>query len=319
MALVDYSSSDSAEDDRQPPPSKRRKAHSSDLVHSEVADGGSSGTDARSKNAATGVSDMPPLPTEFHDLYASTVRQSVVDDPTLHHGRRRQTPHVVGNWPTHLYVEWYPTAMQHRLLCDLLDDIQAHLDEVELHNFLISDLGAPLPLHISLSRPLSLPTHDKDTFLEKITHTLRASTVHAFTVRPQALFWFRSPDSNRTFLVLRVGSNLEDEKNLNPELLGLLTRCNEIAKAFSLPALYQKGQTELVGNAFHISIGWTFDHPSDSTSMETLKLLNQAKFEPIRAWEIDVAGVKAKIGNVVNHIALDRLGRGGAESRLFES
>ncbi|KAI5459176.1 hypothetical protein BGZ63DRAFT_426475 [Mariannaea sp. PMI_226] len=319
MALVDYSSSDSAEDDTagQLPPPKRRKAHSSDVAASDTANDSNAVTNAKCKKADD-VSDMPPLPSHFHDLYASTVRHSVVDDPTLHHGRRRQIPHVVGNWPTHLYVEWHPTAAQHSDLFDLIGDVQIQLQEIKLHSFLTSDLGAPLPLHISLSRPLSLPTSDKDSFLEMTTQSIHNSATKTFIVRPKDLFWFRSPDSNRTFLVLRVASAPEDEKHLNDELLALLTRCNEVAKKFKQPILYQKGVTEADGKAFHISIGWTFDHPSDGNSMEMLQVFDETKFGTIRSWKIEVTGIKAKIGNVVNHIALDRSERTGTRRKLFE-
>ena len=94
MALVDYSSSASGESADEEPPAKRRRAgHAPDFGAGDAP------------SASGAASDMPPLPPAFHDLYASTVRQSVVDDPNLHQGRKRLIPHVPGNWPSHVYVE----------------------------------------------------------------------------------------------------------------------------------------------------------------------------------------------------------------------
>lgn len=97
MALVDYSDSDS-------------DPESGDEEAGSVAV-------KRQKTAHTKTPDesvLPPLPAAFHDLYASTVRVSTSDDPTLHQGRKRVNPHKAGNWPSHLYIECkLPVTLTH--------------------------------------------------------------------------------------------------------------------------------------------------------------------------------------------------------------
>jgi hypothetical protein len=85
MPLVDYASSDDEADIAAEDIAKSKQSPPKSLLRKHVA--------------------LPPLPETFFDLYASTVRTSSVDDPALHGGRKRTTPHVQGNWPTHVYIE----------------------------------------------------------------------------------------------------------------------------------------------------------------------------------------------------------------------
>lgn len=113
MALVDYSSSSSNSEDSETEngqlrvaDTKHRSSNPSNLA------GAQSVTGLVAARIGSGPeSKLPPLPPAFHDLYASTVRQSAVDDPALHQGRKRQVPHIVGNWPSHLYVECKPNSI----------------------------------------------------------------------------------------------------------------------------------------------------------------------------------------------------------------
>ncbi|OQE26566.1 hypothetical protein PENSTE_c005G03679 [Penicillium steckii] len=230
MSLVQYSDSDS---DSEPSPPRKKIVRPADP-------------------------DLPPLPASFHSLYASSTRVSTKDDPSLHAGRKRAIPHVEGNWPSHLYLEWVPVKEELRLLTDLIQatdpissdstsrDNQNKIantsantnananDPASIHSLLHTDLGAQLPLHISLSRPVILRNEQRAPFSETFAETINASNIPSFHVSPQTLKWDSNYEKTRWFLVLRVSRPKYD--NLNR----LLKTCNSVLHRFGQPPLYAK-------------------------------------------------------------------------------
>lgn len=254
---------------------------------------------------------LPPLPPAFHDLYASTVRTTPHDSPALHQGRTRTTPHVPGHWPSHVYLEWHPPAPIHAELTALLASLRAALPPgVEVHNFLTSDLGAPLPLHVSLSRPIVLTTGEKEGFLEEVVAAVGGGG--ALELEGDGVEWHRTEESGRSFLVLRVREvgRPAGGGNPNPGLTELLRRCNGVVEGYGQPGLYgwAFGQgEEVVGRAFHVSVAWSFAEPSGEVRRVTEEVFG-GEWGRGRV-RIEVNGVKVKIGNVVTHVPLR--GRGG--------
>ncbi|KAL1895583.1 poly(U)-specific 3'-to-5' RNA exonuclease [Ceratocystis pirilliformis] len=285
----------------------------------------------KQRTALNKAATVPPLPPNFLDLYASSVRTSAVDDPALHQGRKRQTPHVAGNWPSHLYIEWHPTTQQHYMLASLLKRITPLLrKDIKLHSLIESDLGAILPLHISLSRPIVFNTAQKDRFLDAITADIQASRMlpvlaltqlyaPSFMVSPYRLYWYTSPDSARTFLVLSVSSRRPaSNEPSNTQLTALLSRCNSTVQSFGQPALYAlkdqesakidteantSGTASVDSSAFHVSIAWMFDVPSQEVKQKSCAFFDNG-FSEVKDWKLDVGSVKAKIGNIITTISL---------------
>ncbi|EPE06699.1 hypothetical protein F503_03126 [Ophiostoma piceae UAMH 11346] len=301
MALVDYSSEGSGSDSG---------------LDSE--DGHKTTRQKSSKKNNTGA--PPPLPRAFHDLYAATVRTAPVDHPSLHNGRQRAIPHVAGQWPSHLYIEWHPSKLEYERLSELVLALRGRLDgaAADLHSFLTSDLGVPLPLHISFSRPFVLQTAGKADFLRQLTAKIKSASVGPFSVVFSDLFWYCGPDSARAFLVLRAqvegspGSASSSSSTHNGSLVTLLDRCNAQVTAAGQPALYS-GDASSTARSFHVSIAWTladieaWREPTSEVYERWRNSMDASEDdEGKERLRIDVESIKAKIGNVVTDIPLGK-------------
>ena len=183
-----------------------------------------------------------------------------------------------------------------------------------------SELGAPLPLHISLSRTLQIQTEDREVFLETVKTSLRKAAVRVFNIEFLGLKWVPNFDRNRWFLVLNIKKPEHDELNR------LLIACNEAAKKRSHGALYTGGEGDgpMVNDCsesnrkrrksqhdggeevdysgfFHISIAWNLAEPDP----EMISLVENMSIEPhIQSPEVTFDAVKVRIGNVVHKIDL---------------
>ncbi|KAJ5641824.1 hypothetical protein N7490_005824 [Penicillium lividum] len=259
MPLVQYSDSESEPDESEvlTPPAKRS-------CHKQATSGK--------------TSTLPPLPATFHDLYASTTRVSTQDDPSLHGGRKRVIPHVEGNWPTHVYLELYPSKEELFLLDDLIPN--ASSSHPKIQSLLHSDLGAQLPLHISLSRPVVLRTEQRNSFEESLQKKIVESQISPFFLTPDGLKWVSNYERTRWFLVLHVAKPEQDSLN------GLLHLSNRVLDGFNQPPLYASRNTphtQDFSDCFHISLAWTLNEPSqedkDRVSATDLKPLQHLKIQ----------------------------------------
>ncbi|PYH81703.1 hypothetical protein BO82DRAFT_354440 [Aspergillus uvarum CBS 121591] len=305
MALVQYSESESESGSDSEP------VHASQPPNKKLC---------TTKPPPTQPRPLPPLPAAFHDLYASSTRVSVRDDPSLHGGRKRVIPHIEGNWPTHLYLEWYASRAELSLLSDVILQIQQR-SSTKLQSLLHSDLGAQLPLHISLSRPVVLRTEQRQSFMEVFQSAVKQSRVAPFNTTADSLDCVSNYEKTRWFYVLRVRTPEEDQLNR------LLRQSNRALARFDQPRLYEKAvpsssagnrtatavkssraktkpetetETDYSG-CFHISVAWSLTAPSTAEKEQ----LANIDLRALHDLKIGFDCVKVKIGNQISSILLN--------------
>ncbi|KAH9891950.1 hypothetical protein C8Q73DRAFT_746942 [Cubamyces lactineus] len=201
------------------------------------------------------LKQLPALP----DYLAPKVP---VDNPALHQGRRRTTPHVEGQFAAYVYI---PVLVEKRsklykLLLRIFEaakrqvpilhpigfaDVVGGLSNTETKEK--SNTDAPVPagvdsveLHISLTRPTFLRAHQRNDFKRAVQKA--AKSKRRFAASFATLSELTNDERTRTFLTLEVGAGHDGLKALSDELTPIL-------KSIRQKEFYQDPR-------FHASIAW---------------------------------------------------------------
>ncbi|KAG2010105.1 hypothetical protein CC2G_012951 [Coprinopsis cinerea AmutBmut pab1-1] len=168
------------------------------------------------------------------------------DDPALHQGRIRTTPHVEGQFAAHVYVslslKGNPTL--YKLLKEVLRDAKELVPT--LHELVAFDTGYS-DLHVSLSRPVFLRAHQREEFKRSVRNIAKEQS--PFAISFAAFSELTNDEKTRTFLVLEVGAGHHNLRTLASSLTSVM-------KSFRQKEYYESPR-------FHASIGWALlDIPS---------------------------------------------------------
>ena len=210
-----------------------------------------------------------------------------------------------------------PTIAHLSSLSTLVEDVSRQTS-CTVKSLLVSDVGTPSALHISLSAPLILRTKDRDDFVKDIRgaiHRTNQSEMasNALTLRLSGLRWAANFERNRWFLAVGIARPAASRLN------ELLRSCNEVAISRGLPALYMNpdlahgGEKNLGSNSeqaksdnstdrFHFSIAWTLDDPLPHGQLMAPVAVSSQALEVVESIEVNVQTVKVKIGNCISSL-----------------
>ncbi|KDR82627.1 hypothetical protein GALMADRAFT_238043 [Galerina marginata CBS 339.88] len=194
----------------------------------------------------------PPMKKrKLPPLSSSIVTPGPVDNPALHQGRIRTTPHVDGQFAAHVYVS-LPLG-RHSLLYKVVQAILCDAKEAipTLHEIWTTEPVSQRPeLHISLSRPIFLRAHQREDLKRAVKNIAKAHK--AFIVSFAILSELINDEKTRTFLTMEVGAGHHELRSL----------ANSLAPA--IEAVRQ--QAYYVKPRFHASIAWALPNNRPGTS-----------------------------------------------------
>ncbi|KAG7444759.1 uncharacterized protein BT62DRAFT_981523 [Guyanagaster necrorhizus] len=187
------------------------------------------------------------LPT----LSASLVVAAPVDNPSLHQGRKRNTPHVDGQWAAHVFIS-LGLNRKSPLFSLLSEAIKSAKDDVPTLNDFWSKDGDTAPeLHVSLSRPIYLRAYQRED-LKRAVKSL-ALTHPRFTISFSTFSELTNDERTRAFLTIEVGAGHHQLSQLSTALAPTL-------QSFRQKDYYAEPR-------FHASIAWALlDETSPSES-----------------------------------------------------
>ena len=126
----------------------------------------------------------PPPPVKKRKLPALPSHLTLavpLDDPSKHQGRTRTTPHVEGQWAAHVYVSLLLHGALRGIVERAVDITKQEVPSVRLVGSADSDTGpgtdsvAPVrELHVSLTRPFFLRTHQKEEMKRAVRDAAKA-------------------------------------------------------------------------------------------------------------------------------------------------
>ncbi|KAI0366943.1 hypothetical protein BV20DRAFT_1038062 [Pilatotrama ljubarskyi] len=183
---------------------------------------------------------LPSLP-------AYLAPQVPADNPALHQGRRRTTPHVEGQFAAYCYVPLVVEKQSklYELLLRILATAKQLVPTLQPIGFSESSEYTAIELHISLTRPTYLRAHQRADFKRAVQQAARSRRKFVITWFPSSfatLSELTNDERTRTFLTLEIGAGHEGFKGLSDDLVPIL-------KSIRQKEFYAEPR-------FHASIAW---------------------------------------------------------------